>query len=207
MYVLIRQVYVTIRCAEGTSLRTAEECCLAAASSRVKDGFLIPAALIPAVVMAIVAIVALSPGQVLEETWEGPQEVICAGLDSLTMSINAATLQSIGELTRSTSSKDGECIVTMTLYDTSDYDKPADSSMTCTVTMVPIRNDYAFDVDTIDSGDCSTVGIQIQIDYGDLPGDWAPYPAAGVTGAAPVTGDPADKKRIRNEVGCHPYSW
>ncbi len=147
-------------------------------------------ALLASLVMAMVAMLGLTPGQVPEETWEGPQVVICAGLDSLTMSINAVALQSIGELTRSTSSKDGECIVTMTLYDTSDYDKPADSSMTCTVTMVPIRNDYAFDVDTVDSGDCSTVGIQIQIEYGDLPGEWAPYPAAEVTGAAPVTGNP-----------------
>lgn len=149
-------------------------------------------ALLASLVMAMVAMLGLTPGRVLEETWEGPQEVICAGLDSLTMSINAATLQSIGELTRSTSSQDGECVVTMTLYDTSDYDKPADSSMTCTVTMVPIRHDYSFDVDAVDSGDCSTVGTSIQIEYGDLPGDWAAYPEAREVGAAPVTGDPAD---------------
>ena len=145
---------------------------------RPKDGFWMLGALVPAIVMTIVAIVALTPGQVRAEEeaeLEEPDVIICDGLGSLAMYVNTMTLHNLGELTKSTSSWDGECEMSMTLIDVSDEDHPADKAKSCTVTASPVRDDYGFDIATTESGHCDTVEFSIEMSYGDLPATWTPY--------------------------------
>ena len=134
---------------------------------RFTDGFWIPAALIPAVVMAIVAIVALAPGQVLAESEEEPQEVVCAGLGSLTMGVNTMTLQRNEEMTKHTYSSDGECKLSVTLIDVSSDDNPADKTKSCSVTVTPVRPDNSIDLTSTVSGDCGTVAFDAALAFGD----------------------------------------
>lgn len=149
--------------------------------------------------MAIVAVIALTPGQVRAEADPEPEEtpgVVCEGLGSLTMGVNTMTLQRQGTLTKHTSSTDGECKMSLTLTDASSEDNPADRTKSCTVTVTPVWIGNALDLTSTESGDCDTVATDVIIDYGgSLPGGWAAYsgptedpqaatPDSGVVGAA-----------------------
>ncbi len=81
------------------------------------------------------------------------------------------TLKKQGELTKYSYSSDRECEMSLTLIDVSSDDNPADITKTCSVTATPVRDGYALDVTLTEAGDCVTVGIEVEIDYGDsLPG-------------------------------------
>ena len=136
---------------------------------RFKVGLGILGALVPAVVLAMVAFMALTPGQVRAESEpeaEEPAPVVCDGLYSLTMAVNTMTLKRMGELTKYSYSSDRECEMSLTLIDVSSDDNPADITKTCSVTATPVRNGYALDVTLTEAGDCGTVAIDVIIDYG-----------------------------------------
>ena len=80
-----------------------------------------------AVVLAIVAFLAFTPGQVGAESGpeaetEEPAPVVCDGLYSLTMAVNTMTLKKQGELTKYSYSSDRECEMSLTLRDVSSED-------------------------------------------------------------------------------------
>ncbi len=94
------------------------------------------------------------------------------------MSVNTMTLKKQGELTKYSYSSDRECEMSLTLIDVSSDDNPADITKTCSVTVAPIRPDNSFDLTVTESGECSTVAIDVDIDYGDSlssNGAWAQY--------------------------------
>ena len=132
--------------------------------------------------MAIVAIVALAPGQVLAESVEEPEEVVCAGLGSLTMHVNTVTLHKQETLTKQTSSSDGLCTLTMTLIDASSEDNPADKTKSCKVSVSPaVSNDGPIDITPSESGDCDTVDYVVDLDFahgGSNQNVWAAHPNA-----------------------------
>ena len=140
--------------------------------------------------MAIVAIMALSPGQVQAETetdadTEELVEVVCDGLSSLTMIVNTVTLQSMGELAKSTSSWSGECRMTVTLIDVSNDDNPADRTKSCTVTARPVATGSSIDIEELRVGDCETVETQVDV---ALPASMgAGPPSNGVSGQSART--------------------
>lgn len=146
--------------------------------SRFNDSFKILGALVPAFALAIVAFAALPSGQVQAETEEEPQGVACAGLYSLTMSVNTMTLYKNGSLTKHSYSSDRECRMSMTLIDVSSDDNPADKIKICTVTASPVWVGNTLDLTFTESGDCDTVAIDVSLDFGDSGpggGAWAPY--------------------------------
>ncbi len=159
--------------------------------------------LVPAVVLALVGLMALTSGQVRAESEpkreaEEPAPVVCDGLYALTMAVNTMTLKKQGELTKYSYSSDRECEMSLTLIDVSSDDNPADITKTCSVTAAPIRPDNSFDVTITESGECNTVAIDVDIDYGDglsSNGAWAQYapseddsPTATDSGEGGVTG-------------------
>ncbi len=76
--------------------------------------------MVPAVILGLMAFSALPSGQVRAEVeLEELDVVVCDGLSSLTMGVNAGTLRMMGELTQSTHSSDGECKMSLTLFDVS----------------------------------------------------------------------------------------
>jgi len=139
---------------------------------RFRVGLGVLGALVPVIALVVVALFALSPAQVnAEEEAEEPTPVVCDGLGGLTMSVNTMTLHRNGEMTKHTYSSDGECKMSVTLIDASSDDIPADKTKSCSVTATPVRDAYALDVSLTEVGDCGTVGIEVEIDYGDtLPG-------------------------------------
>jgi len=169
---------------------------------RFKAGFWKLGALAPAIALAIVAVIAFAPGQVRAESEQEPEEVIvCDGLGSLTMIVNAVTLQNADEMTKSTYSSDGKCVVSMTLFDVSEDGNPADSSMTCTTTMAPIRDGYSFDVAVVRSGECATVGTDVQIDYGEMEDNWAAYSDPDEEGQL-TSDDDSDQSAVSGQATC-----
>ena len=110
-------------------------CCrFIAVGSKLGWGFL--GVLVPAVVLAIVALMALTAGQVRAESepeTEEPAPVVCDGLYALTMAVNTMTLKKQGELTKYSYSSDRECEMSLTLRDVSSEDNPVDKTKSCTV--------------------------------------------------------------------------
>ena len=153
-----------------------------------KDGVWILGAVVPAVIMAIAAMVALAPGQVraeVESEPEAPDVVICDGLHALTMGVNTMTLHRMGTLTKHSHSSDRECRMSLTLIDVSSDDAPADNAKVCTVTATPTVTDSSIDVDESRVGDCSTVEAQIEVLLPDSIG--AGPPSDGVSGQSSRT--------------------
>lgn len=176
---------------------------------RFKDGFWIVGALVPAVVIAMVAVAVLATGQVRAESAsepEEPEEVICDGLGSLTMYVNTMTLHNLGELTKSTSSWDGQCEMSMTLIDVSSDDNPADRNKSCTVTASPGRDGYALDVTLSESGDCYTVEIDVVLEYGDtIPGGVAAaqLPESDLGSSTEISDVGPDQGGVVGQTSCN----
>ena len=94
------------------------------------------------------------------------------------MRVNSMTLKRAGKLTKHSYSSDGECDMAVTIIDVSSDDNPANRTKSCSVTVTPVRTGNSLDLTSTESGDCSTVAIDVAIDYGDsLPSDgaWAQY--------------------------------
>ena len=174
---------------------------------RFKVGIGILGALVPAVVLALVALMALAPGQVRAESEpkpeaEEPTRAVCEGLSSLTMSVNTKTLQNLGKMTKSSFSSDGECEISVTLIDVSSDTAAADKTKSCSVTVAPIRPDNSFDVAITESGECSTVAIDVDIDYGDSlssNGAWARYTPSKDDSS---TAAESDEGGVSGRFGC-----
>ncbi|MYF23389.1 MAG: hypothetical protein F4209_11715 [Chloroflexi bacterium] len=133
-----------------------------------KGGVWLLGALVPVVVVAIAAIVALTPGQVLAETEpEEADESVCDGLSPLTMGVNTLTLQRQGELTKHRQSMDGKCRMSLTLVDVSSEDQPADRTKTCTVTATPQVYGKVVEIVPSESGECDTVDYYIDLAFAD----------------------------------------
>ena len=175
---------------------------------RFRVGIGILGALVPAVVLAIVAFMALAPGQVRAESEpaaeaEEPAPVVCDGLYALTMAVNTMTLKKQGELTKYSYSSDRECEMSLTLINVSSDDNPADITKTCSVTAAPIRPDNSFDLTITESGECSTVAIDVAIDYGDSLSSNGAWAQSTETAAdPPTTSGPSEDGVVGQARGC-----
>ena len=77
----------------------------------------------------------------------------------------------------------------VTIIDVSSDDNPANRTKSCSVTVTPVRTGNSLDLTSTESGDCSTVAIEVAIDLGvNLPGDggWVQYTPSGEKTPAPV---------------------
>ena len=116
-----------------------------------------------------------------------------------------------GELTKYSFSSNRECQMSMTLIDVSSEDNPAEEGKICTVTVTPVWSGGALDLSSIESGDCSTVGTSVTLDFGDiLPSDgvWAQSrlrPAAPSTPVVPREGDVGQSGCDFETVSDHPH--
>ena len=154
-------------CSEGLSAQR-KDAALQRHRHQTKGGVWILGALVPVVVVAIAAIVALTPGQVLAETEpEEADESVCDGLSPLTMGVNTLTLQRQGELTKHRQSMDGKCRMSLTLVDVSSEDHPADRTKTCTVTATPRVYGKVVEIVPSESGECDTVDYYIDLAFAD----------------------------------------
>ena len=143
-----------------------------------------------AVVLAIVAFLAFTPGQVGAESepeaeTEEPAPVVCDGLYSLTMSVNTMTLKRMGELTKYSYSSDRECEMSLTLRDVSSEHNPADKTKSCTVAATPTVNGSSIDVTEGMIGECATVESEINVSLPESMG--AGPPSDGVSGQSART--------------------
>ncbi len=150
---------------------------------------------------------ALTPGQVRAESepeaeTEQPAQIVCDGLYSLTMSVNTMTLKRMGELTKYSYSSDRECEMAMTLIDVSSDDNPADITKTCSVTVAPIRPENSFDLTITESGECSTVAIDVDIDYGDSLSSNGAWAQSTETAADPPTTSGPSEDGVVGQASC-----
>ena len=156
---------------------------------------------------------ALTPGQVRagaepEPETEQPAQIVCDGLYSLTMSVNTMTLKRMGELTKYSYSTNRECEMSLTLRDVSSEDNLADITKSCTVT--PIRPDNAIDLASTESGDCDTVAIAANLDFGDAHpsgGSWTAYQGPDVQPSDGTTSVESEQPGAYGQSRCVFSSW
>ena len=147
-------------------------------------------ALVPAVVLEIVAFMVLTPGQVRAESepeaeTEEPAHVVCDGLYALTMSVNTMTLKRMSELTKYSYSSDRECEMALTLRDVSSEDNPASKTKSCTVTATSTVSASSIDVKEVMVGECATVESEINVSLAESMN--AGPPSNGISGQSART--------------------
>ena len=120
------------------------------------------------------------------------------------------TLKRMGELTKYSYSTNRECEMSLTLRDVSSEDNPADITKRCSVTVTPIRPDNAIDLASTESGDCDTVAIAANLDFGDghpSGGSWTAYQGSDVQPSDGTTSVESEQPGAYGQSRCVFSSW